>query len=372
MDPKISNISTLDETLLFTLSGVDVSIANSIRRIIISDIPSFVIKTLPHSENLVNFTINTSRFNNEIIKQRLSCIPIHINDMEFPYDDYIIEVDVTNNTKDNIYVTTKDFQIKNKITDKFEPQAIVLKMFPPDKISGDFIELVRLRPKISSSSDGERIKFTAGITIATAKENSSFNVASTVCFSNTKDLIKINEVWSQKEKILKQEKEPDIEYLKKDWDLLEAKRIFIPNSFDFKIETIGVLSNINILFYACKIMIRKIENFIESLQKDISLIKASIVTIPNSFDIILNNEDYTLGKVIEFILFTKHFNNENPHSDKTVTFCGFKKDHPHSLFSIIRIAFTVAKTPSEVLTTIINDSNELISLYSKLSSNFAD
>ena len=80
MNPKIDHFVEEDNTLTFTLSGVDVCFANAIRRTILSDIPQIVFKTSPHEENKANIIANTTRLNNEIIKQRLSCIPIHIND----------------------------------------------------------------------------------------------------------------------------------------------------------------------------------------------------------------------------------------------------------------------------------------------------
>ena len=60
-----------------------------------------------------DFMVNTTRFNNEFLKQRLSCIPIHITDKDFPYKDHIVEVDVENGSDKVIYVTTADFRIKN-------------------------------------------------------------------------------------------------------------------------------------------------------------------------------------------------------------------------------------------------------------------
>ena len=55
----------------------------------------------------------------------------------------------------------------------------------------------------------------------------------------------------------------------------------------------------------------------------------------------LKNEDYTLGKVIEFYLYQNNFI-----GDKSVSFCGFRKPHPHSVDSLIRIAF---HSPIEVV-----------------------
>ena len=45
MNPSIKNFSEHSDVLYFTLHGVEVSIANAIRRTILSDIPTIVIET---------------------------------------------------------------------------------------------------------------------------------------------------------------------------------------------------------------------------------------------------------------------------------------------------------------------------------------
>ena len=61
----------------------------------------------------------------------------------------------------------------------------------------------------------------------------------------------------------------------------------------------------------------------------------------NSYDVVLDGEDYTIGKVIEYFLLTKFY------ETKMMTFCGFKMMHPHDSYSIIRMAY---KEPVEVST----------------------
>ncbi len=50
---EVQNLYEENNVLSFTLSGVNVSIANSLRRIILSEIPCVVFKTTPHKENKV-------------------------------------------------------------------------------------------------------------------------------------------------------------------------------------------------------------------------------------------------------------------------------------------------------------------------------
>ena len=97
MNPIVEQFSQKQDELTFTISGLNVSLANAIRRTILSDISIAVFRTSPYEKNDANIIINTSRLNNEIIKQRLSCIPIFIKNIEeFPLDKYYVEVKVEN------------------------------------------------------------------------------------------------------------------------------------------------------------------------------------------------------------------------------------------------------------------------------------
>jgi len=155
LDTYISARDENEGILTFTLSGINVSIANGLRRTILSDIPILAFKTFPHNENQANFVTNTSRFNNEILKQRLGCIPIHIPDLKMPYNELLVEIHKKNDTNELMYVTTKDFRVKNTSSEKYLDESTVRKIFPPDPITGDYILFARLRPKISNEVPGE-------------------------------------------------------------------------------------------------------------------------------------------------------------------------------------------------------------------------
>ena len=67
--------------------------------------------------------------NNELIIQRLSCIPIYIDDTSFPYEDYIVEINVSNDTENIKYITTKDFLNKNIKNDSYFMMLKEIKYF---------------------------------------------------------------------------------------------------------------------------------------------------------------------------------------------------------------------------------------------------
>ena len=363
MEPRISNLREENGFLKFTLLDCNMSIANALRRIIVSDIPTFVFRTYPYSENKAEITHNTTRFHNEIIKQRLSCIPIHIDDMDFPYKDYVVEVDVKNDTDSILYVTTKDFKIKNSKTEVYSDESAVRAIFPPSSVTGDYIEFARLQPKLSENIDGERLTLRCGLDIGTASQDGAFNVISTCAYESTPDVAKANEVWGEKEVAMKKSdmKDTEIEFEKKNWFLLEAKRYYQPNSYDFIIESVGVFENSEIVIKACNFMISKCEKFLYDLEHGKVSIVPSETTLKNGFDVTLVNEDYTLGKVIEFYLYQQNFI-----ADKTLSFCGFRKPHPHATDSIIRVAFHNEIDPVGVSGYIQGATSNAITAFKKL------
>ena len=367
--PKISNVDEYDNTLKFTLANINVSYANAIRRIILSDIPSIVFKTNPYHENNVKIKINKSRFNNEIIKQRISSIPIHIdNTYDFPYQNYIIELDKTNDTNNIIYVTTEDFKIKNIDSEKYLQSSEVKQLFPPDPISGDYIDIVRLRPKLTDTSEPEQLKLEATLTISSAKEDGTFNVVSTCSYGNTLDPVKINDAWNEKKEILKHTvSKEELEFIKKDWMLLDAKRLFVENSFDFMIETIGIYSNYKLVELGISLIIKKLYVTLESLKNESHLIYDAIDTLDNCYIITLLNEDYTIGKIIEYYLFNKYFK-----EDKILNYVGFIKKHPHDNDSFIKISFKNLISKDEILIIIEDSINNSILLLNSVKEYFTD
>ena len=74
MDPKISNISELESQYKFTLSGVDVSLINALRRTILSEIPITCVYTENYKDNDCSIQSNTSRLHNELIKHEIDLI----------------------------------------------------------------------------------------------------------------------------------------------------------------------------------------------------------------------------------------------------------------------------------------------------------
>jgi DNA-directed RNA polymerase alpha subunit len=336
-------------TYKFTLSGVNVSLANALRRTIMSDINTVVFNTTNYENSSRNCIIheNTSRLNNEIIKQRLSCVPIHIEDLNesgegLDIDKHYMELKKENDTESTIYVTTADFNVINAETNQPIDKTRRDRFFPPNEITGDHIDFLRLRPRVGVIP-AEKIHLTCRFSIANAKQDGMFNVVSTCSYGFTVD--------DEQQKILLEgkriewaEAEKDVEFEEKNWRLLDGLRITKPDSFDFTIETVGVFKTHDLMIKACNIINRKLDEFVKSISADLAVNELTNQnTISNCFDVILKDDDYTIGKVIEYMMFSRYYEGE-----RTLSFCGYKKMHPHDPHSILRLAYN-GKTETVVI-----------------------
>jgi DNA-directed RNA polymerase alpha subunit len=364
---ELNDIPKNGDMLSFTLSGVNVSIANAIRRTIISDINTVVFRTTPNEKNKANIIANTSRLNNEVIKQRLSCIPIHIKDYdEFPFKNYIMEVNIENNTDTIMFVTTQNFKIRDLVSGKYLDETKTREIFPANDYTGCFIDFIRLRPKISEEIPGEKIHLTCEFDIGNAKEDGMFNVVSTCSYGFSIDDVVQEAELQRKRQTWKDESKSkeEIEFESKNWKLLDGMRITKKDSYDFTIDSVGVFTNNELIETSCKILINSFDGLNNLIEKDDLKIIKSQNTMANCFDVILENEDYTIGKVLEYFLYTKYY------ETNMLTFCGFKKMHPHDTYSIIRVAYSEAVEISTIKGHLQECNTESINIFKRIRKEF--
>jgi len=319
--------------LSFTLENTNVSIANALRRVLLSDIEAVVFDT---DNDKINVFENTTRFHNEILKQRLGCIPIHIKDID-SIENLIIELNINNESDSIQYVTSKDFTIKDITTDKYLTTEQTKSIFPPNNITKEYVLFTRLRPKISNDILGETISLKVKLKTATAKQDGMYNVVSTCAFGNTEDKVEQHNQWQSISEDLESKglNGDRIEYERKNWYTLQAKRHFIQDSFDFKVESVGVYANVELINMGCDNIIKRLDKIKEKCDKEQLKLNKKATAMENAVDVILQGEDYTIGKVIEFVLHEQYYK-----KDQALSYVGFIKKHPHDDYSIIRMAFS--------------------------------
>jgi len=277
-----------------------------------------------------------------------------------------MEVNVENNTDTMMFVTSEHFVIKDLVTGKQLPSDKIREIFPADDYTGYFIDFVRLRPKVSDELPGEKLHLTCEFDIGCAKEDGMFNAVSTCSYGFTIDtaaqeaeLVRKIQTWKDEGK-----NEKEIKFESENWKLLDGKRIYKKDSYDFVVQSIGIHTDNEIVNIACNILLEKLNNIDSLIDKDELEIKVAENTMSNCFDIILENEDYTIGKIIEYFLYSQFY------EKNILTFCGFKKMHPHDNYSIIRVSYNEPVEKSTIkghLKECLQLSNEV---YSKLKKDF--
>lgn len=358
MAAKVTDLKEEDGTLTFTISNIDVCYINAVRRTILSDIQVVAFKTTPYEENKANIIANTSRLHNEIVKQRLSCIPICL-DPKTNLKNYLLEVDVENNTDTVLYVTTKDFKIRDTVTNALLEDGATKKIFPPfipPTGSGEyFIDFLRLRPRISDEIPGERIKLTCEFSSSSAREDSMFNVTGTCSYGFTVDQEKMEEQLEIRKQKWKDEGKTveEVRFEAQNWKLLEGLRYVKAKSFDFIIQSVGIYENTEIIIKSCEFLMDKLTHFDHMLDQDEVPIKPSDNTLENCYDVTLVNEDYTLGNILNYELYAVFYTDL-----KALDYVGFKKMHPHDNYSILRLSITDKTKGISTVKTMVKNALE--------------
>lgn len=371
--PKIDSISDDKETLSFTVKNCNVSVINALRRTLLADIDMVVIDT----NKEIQISENTSLLNNEILKQRLGCIPVHIKKtgatkkLFLNLKNVSLIIDVENTSDQIMYVTTNDFKIQENSSGKFINKEAMKKIFPVNSMTKDPIIFGRLKPKISSTIPGEKLKIKTGFNVSSAREDGRYNAVCTCAYGNLVDKEKQQAALNIFLESLKSNdptiSESTLKYEEDNWLLLKGKQHIINDAFRFKVESVGVHENRELVVLAC-------DKLIENSKRILSLSNEhSIEILPNqiannfSYDIILQNEDYTMGKLIEYVFYENYFEKNDIFS-----YVGFIKKHPHDDYSIIRIIFNdKEKANNDNIYKILSSSLEaIIQIYKDLRSNF--
>ena len=297
--------------LKFDIKDANLSIANGIRRILMSEVPSFSIDI-----DNINIKNNTSIFHNEYVKERLALVPIkYFNKISTETESYsfidVIKMNnikcslkVENKTEDIIEVTTKDIEIKLKtiIDDMDIYLDINEKLF-----SEPHILLLQLKPKekfdcTMEISEGIAGKYSLNKSLKT--NNARWQTCTNVGFYH------------------------DI------------------NSYFYDLETCGVYNNKTILYMAVETLIKKLNNFIKNIQNKSDDIRIkSVPNVENMYNIIINKENHTLGnKLVELL-----------YKDENVEFCSYKQPHPLEDIIVLQI-----KSSNNLIDFMVEKCNECV------------
>jgi len=328
------NINVNKNTLTFEInnedSSIKVGLANAIRRIALSDISIFAI----HRES-VEFDINSSMLNNDIISQRLPFIPL----LYHGFDNMDLAKLTVSLEKANKQGTSMIDIMSGDLQFVVDGQPIDNGLFLLSKN----VLIGKLKPN-------QEMKLKAKVIKQISKQNSSAHSPVSIATMTYK----------RNDEILKEFKAKLSPEQYADFEVGDSYKHYIKNGANepaiylFEIETIGTLTTSEIVSMALQILLDKLNDLITNFDKRI-VIKTSDMVL-DSFDFTMENEDDTIGNLLQQYLMIM----------EEVRFAGYRIVHPNDNIMYIRTALKNNNTLEKNREVFIKNMNNVAELAKKL------
>lgn len=328
----ITNLKIDNDTLSFELNNnnndINISLANAIRRTIISDIKCYTI-----DEKNTNFFKNNSILNSELLKHRLILIPIISNLENINYDNLLISCNVNNDGENIKSVYVENFICKDN-------ENII-----ENKIIFKYTNILFAKLKYN-----QELIFEAKLIRNNSEEGGSFFSTVSQCIYTFKiDKKKVDE-------IIKDMNEVE----KKSFLTQESQRIFEKNNegnpkvFQFVIESIGFYDTKYILDIGLNLLIERL-NLTKNEFRNKNSKKISFIDDEENLDFfkfLIDNENETIGNLIQTYLTY----------DENVYYCGYKIDHPLKKNILLKIKLNNDNNLENVILMIEKTINKIVNL----------
>jgi len=352
VENKMSEIeSDMAINLKLKIFNFPVSLINSVRRTLLSDIPNVVFdKVVIHN--------NKTNAHNEFIKHRIKLIPIYRNEFwkiltywdeskekrvwSFPDDLTIPKFSLDEKKKTSS--SYNDNSIQEILSNDFQIQLNDSKLktsdfFKKDLWTGDYIKIMILK------NQTDHLKLEATPTISFANVHSGFSPIGNVAYFYEKESnTTIEEIKQMKFKqINKERKNKNLHEFKlnsdehtqfnESFDLMDAQRIYVKNKhgecsiINMDIESIGVIEPLQALIDAIFVLKLKVNDYLTKIIKDYKVQNEKIQFL-NSTEtqttFLIHDETHTLGNLL-----TDYIRKLNDVFDKKVIILtNYKLVHP--------------------------------------------
>lgn len=369
-----------ENTLEFTLAPTRVAYANSLRRAMQTHVRTVGFRAdMTETGTTTDVVIykNSTPMSNEMLADRIGLLPIHEENVDgWDKEKYLFKLHVKNETSELRHVTASDFEVFEKkgksgmsaeereeakegkedsgstvsLGGDSDLQRIPnTRFFRPDPISRETCLIATLKPQVEGQPP-EEIHIEARASVGIGREHVRFSPICIAAYGNTLDSSReaVTEKWvtwlREVKKVDPRELAKDEEKkneLEREFRTMEIYRAFLkgpdgePYSFDWKVESAGVLSPSLCVYRAClalSALFEKYGNVADGDLPDSMEIRAADSRV-KGYDIIFQHEDYTLGNAIQ----TWIDENLIAPGDAGVSFVGFKVPHPLRDESVLRI-----------------------------------
>ena len=352
---QFSNLQKQDyRTYTFTLSPIHVTYANTLRRLILTGVPTIAFRsdmTSTGSTTDVVVKKNDTPMTNEMLADRIGLLPIYVSDpTTWNEDAYRFTLQVTGNKDSTTYVKSSNFKIK-KVTKhpelgEEEEEVSTELFFPPHPITRDTCLIATLQPGTIPQS----IEIVAKATKGTGREHARFCPVSQCSYEYTldSDPRRIEEMFVKWLTVTKKVGTIDkaskrYEELQREFNTMQIKRCYQinekgePFSYDFTVESAGVLDVPYIVEQACQMGENMCSRYVTlnkgaESHKDITITTADTRII--GYDFLFRGQDHTLGNLLQTWLVEHHIEGN---AEPRITYAGYCVPHPLRDEMVLRI-----------------------------------
>ena len=351
---QFTNLQKKDlRTYTFSLSPIHVTYANTLRRLILTGVPTVAFRSDMTSIGSTTDVIvkrNDTPMTNEMLADRIGLLPIYVPDpLNWKDDDYLFTLKVMGDKDATTYVKSSHFKItkNNPPTgdDEKEENISTERFFPPHPITRDTCLIAALQP----GAIQQVIEIEAKATKGTGREHARFSPVSQCSYEYTPDSDprRIEEMFTSWLTITKKvgaiDKASDrYKELQREFNTMQIKRCFLinekgePFSFDFTIESAGVLEVPYIVEQACQVGENMCSRYVTldrgDVPSDITITSADTRII--GYDFLFRGHDHTLGNLLQTWLVEHHIEGD---VKPKITYAGYSVPHPLRDEMVLRI-----------------------------------
>jgi len=365
---EFSNLKRSDDSHVYTfrLAPINVAYANTLRRVILTGIDTVAFRSDMTSTGTTTDVFvkrNDTPMTNEMLADRIGLLPIHItNPSVWKEDRYKFILKVDGHADKNTYVTSSDFKVidtqstpavlgdDTKLDEENHQIVPTDQFFPRHPITGQTCLIATLQP--GAGAKQQSIEIIAKASKGTGREHARFSPVSQCSYEYTlldktieQDKLRIDEMfiqWMTDAKKISGIDKTSARYmeLEREFNTMQIKRCYKTNekeepySFDFTIESIGILSVPYIVERACEVAENMCSRYTNSndFPNDVVISHADSRMI--GYDFRIPGHDHTLGNLLQTWLVENHIEgNALP----KIEYAGYSVPHPLRDEMILRI-----------------------------------
>lgn len=351
----------------FTLSPLHVTYANTLRRLILTGVETVAFRADMTSLGTTTDVVvkrNDTPMTNEMLAARMGLLPIHVKEpTKWKKEEYQFRLQVSGMADDVRHVTASDIEViplkglsssAEQGDEKSVPPPAVSSLtssfFPPHPLTRQTCLLASLQP--GSGSAQQKLELLALASKGTGREHARFIPVSQCSYEYTPDddpnrIRELFESWLIHAKKAGGVERDSARYkeLEREFHTMQIKRCYKmdqetkePYSYDFVIESVGVLTVDYIVKRACEVGENMCGRYVNlasgSLPDEITVSHANCKLV--GYDFLFRGHDHTLGNLFQTWI-VQNLIEGKPRTNKSITFAGYSVPHPLRDEMVLRI-----------------------------------